>query len=208
MRQNMLLHDKLREFNIILASASPRRRELLRATGIEYRLAEKFECEEEYPNTIAAIDVAPYLSALKSHAYPAPLAYNDILITADTTVVLDNKVLGKPHDEDEARAMLRELSGKEHSVVTGVTLRMRDTERTFAAISKVSFATLSEEQIAYYVDNYKPMDKAGSYGIQEWIGYVGIEGIEGSFFNVMGLPVQRLCRELEAFIEALPSCYL
>ncbi len=104
--------------------------------------------------------------------------------------------------------MLRELSGKEHSVVTGVTLRMRDTERTFAAISKVCFATLSEEQIAYYVDNYKPMDKAGSYGIQEWIGYVGIEGIEGSFFNVMGLPVQRLCRELEAFIEALPSCYL
>lgn len=204
----MLLHDKLHEFNIILASASPRRRELLRATGIEYRLAEKFECEESYPATLPAVDVAPYLSALKSHAYPTPLAYNDLLITADTTVVLGDKVLGKPHDEEEACAMLRELSGKEHSVVTGVTLRMCNSERTFASISKVRFATLSEEQIEYYVANYKPMDKAGSYGIQEWIGYVGIEGIEGSFFNVMGLPVQRLCRELDTFVEALPSCYL
>jgi len=104
--------------------------------------------------------------------------------------------------------MLRELSGREHSVVTGVTLRMRDSERTFAAISRVRFATLTDEQIEYYVANYHPMDKAGSYGIQEWIGYVGIEGIEGSFFNVMGLPVQRLCREIETFIETLPSCYM
>jgi septum formation protein len=204
----MLLHDKLKSFNIILASASPRRRELLRATGIEYRLAEKFDCEESYPATLPAIDVAPYLATLKSHAYPTPLGYNDLLITADTIVVLGNKVLGKPHSAEEACAMLRELSGKEHSVVTGVTLRMRDAERTFAAVSKVRFATLSDEQIEYYVSNYKPMDKAGSYGIQEWIGYVGIEGIEGSFYNVMGLPVQRLCREIELFIEALPSCYL
>ncbi|MBR2429541.1 MAG: septum formation protein Maf [Alistipes sp.] len=204
----MLLHDKLKAYNIILASASPRRRELLRATGIEYRLAEKFECEEHYPTTIASVDVAPYLSVLKSHAYPTPLGYNDLLITADTTVVLGDKVLGKPHDATEACAMLRELSGREHSVVTGVTLRMRDSERTFAAISKVRFATLSDEQIEYYVANFHPMDKAGSYGIQEWIGYVGIEGIEGSFFNVMGLPVQRLCREIEAFIETLPSCYM
>ena len=203
----MLLHDKLAAYNVILASASPRRRELLRATGIQYTLASKFECDEEYPAELIAEDVAPYLSRLKSHAYPVALSTRDILITADTTVVLGNKVLGKPADEAEARAMIASLSGREHSVVTGVTLRMADRERSFAAVSKVRFAELTEEQIAYYVDNYHPMDKAGAYGIQEWIGYCGIESIEGSFYNVMGLPVQRLCRELECFIERLPSCY-
>ena len=203
----MLLHDKLKEYNIILASASPRRRELLRATGIEYQTATKFECEESYPATLIAEDVAPYLARLKSHAYPTALRCNDLLITADTTVILGNEVLGKPATTDEAKAMLRRLSGREHSVVTGVTLRINVRERTFAAISKVRFATLSDEQIEYYVAKYAPMDKAGAYGIQEWIGYVGIEAIEGSFYNVMGLPVQRLCRELECFIEALPSCY-
>ena len=203
----MLLHDKLKSFNIILASASPRRRELLQATGIEYRLAAKFECDEVYPATLPAEGVAEYLSQLKSHAYPTPLQYGDILITADTTVVLGDEVLGKPADEAEARAMISRLSGREHSVVTGVTLRSVDHERSFSSKSKVRFATLTEEQIAYYVENYRPMDKAGAYGIQEWIGYCGIESIEGSFYNVMGLPVQRLYRELECFIEHLPSCY-
>lgn len=203
----MLLHDKLKSYNVILASASPRRRELLRATGIEYSLAPKFECEELYPTTLAAEDVAAYLSELKSRAYPMPLALNDILITADTTVVIDNKVLGKPATEAEARKMIGRLAGREHSVVTGVTLRSVDYTRSFASTSRVRFAPLTEEQITYYVENYKPMDKAGAYGIQEWIGYVGIESIEGSFYNVMGLPVQRLCRELECFIERLPSCY-
>ena len=203
----MLLHEKLKSFNIILASASPRRRELLKATGIEYRLAPKFECDEVYPATLPAEEVAEYLSQLKSHAYPTPLACGDILITADTTVVLGNEVLGKPADEAEARAMIARLSGREHSVVTGVTLRSVDFERSFSSKSKVRFASLTEEQIAYYVENYSPMDKAGAYGIQEWIGYTGIEGIEGSFYNVMGLPVQRLYRELECFIERLPSCY-
>jgi septum formation protein len=204
----MLLHDKLKSFDIVLASASPRRRELLRATGIEYRLAGKFDCEEAYPTTLPAEEVAPYLSALKSHAYPEELGYNELLITADTIVVLGNEVLGKPRDEREARSILSRLSGAEHSVVTGVTLRTREREHTFASRSVVRFAELSAEQIDYYVDNYSPMDKAGAYGIQEWIGYVGIESIEGSFYNVMGLPVQRLCRELEAFIETLPSCYM
>lgn len=204
----MLLHDKLKSYNVILASASPRRRELLRATGIEYRLAEKFECEEEYPASLLAEEVAPYLSRLKSNAYPTKLAYNDLLITADTTVVLDGDVLGKPATEAEARKMIAQLSGREHSVITGVTLRMADRERTFSSRSVVRFAALTDEQINYYVDNYHPMDKAGAYGIQEWIGYVGIESIEGSFYNVMGLPVQRLCREIEALIEELPSCYI
>lgn len=203
----MLLHEKLKAFNIILASASPRRRELLRATGIEYALAPKFDCDEVYPTTLPAEDVAAYLSQLKSHAYPHALGVNDILITADTTVVLGNEVLGKPADEAEARLMIARLSGREHSVVTGVTLRSVDNERCFSSTSKVRFAPLTEEQIAYYVENYRPMDKAGAYGIQEWIGYCGIESIEGSFYNVMGLPVQRLCRELECFIERLPSCY-
>jgi septum formation protein len=204
----MLLHDKLKAYRVILASASPRRRELLKATGIEYHLAEKFECEECYPRSLATEDVAAYLSQLKSHAYPNALGYNDILITADTVVVLNGRVLGKPKDEAEARAMLSELSDSEHAVITGVTLRSADREHTFSSLSKVRFAKLSDEQIEYYIQCYKPMDKAGAYGIQEWIGYVGIEGIEGSFYNVMGLPVQRLCRELECFIEALPSCYL
>ena len=204
----MLLHDKLKEYRVILASASPRRRELLSATGIEYTLASKFECEESYPSTLDALEVAPYLSALKSVSYPNPLSYNDILITADTVVVLNGRVLGKPQNEAEARSMLADLSGSEHTVVTGVTLRNAEREHTFSSRSVVRFAELTEEQIEYYVERYRPMDKAGAYGIQEWIGYVGIEGIEGSFYNVMGLPVQRLCKELECFIEALPSCYL
>ena len=204
----MLLHDKLREFDVVLASASPRRRELLRAAGIEYRLASKFECDESYPATLPTEEVAPYLSKLKSHAYPEQLRYNELLITADTVVVLGNEVLGKPRDAKEAREILGRLSGAEHSVITGVTLRSAEREHTFASRSIVRFAPLSKEQIDYYVDNYSPMDKAGAYGIQEWIGYVGIESIEGSFYNVMGLPVQRLCRELESFIEILPSCYM
>ncbi len=204
----MLLHEKLRDFRVILASASPRRRELLSATGIEYMLATKFECDESYPATLDALEVAPYLSALKSRSYPHTLNYNDILITADTVVVLNGRVLGKPQNEAEACSMLADLSGSKHTVVTGVTLRSAEREHTFSSRSEVRFAELSPEQIEYYVKNYRPMDKAGAYGIQEWIGYVGIEGIEGSFYNVMGLPVQRLCKELECFIEALPSCYL
>ena len=204
----MLLHDKLRDFRVVLASASPRRRELLSATGIEYILATKFECDESYPATLDALDVAPYLSALKSANYPYQLSYNDILITADTVVVLNGRVLGKPQDEVEARKMLADLSGSKHTVVTGVTLRSAEREHTFSSRSEVRFAELSPEQIEYYVEKYRPMDKAGAYGIQEWIGYVGIEGIEGSFFNVMGLPVQRLYKELECFIETLPSCYM
>lgn len=204
----MLLHDKLKEYDIILASASPRRRELLTATGIAYRTATKFECEELYPATLAKEDVAAYLSALKSHAYPFALEHNQILITADTTVVLDDEVLGKPRDEEDARAMIRRLAGREHSVITGVTLRNKERERSFSSLSRVRFSALSDEQIAYYVENYRPMDKAGAYGIQEWIGYIGIESIEGSFYNVMGLPVQRLCRELECFVEAYPECLL
>lgn len=198
----MLLHERLKPYRLILASQSPRRRQLLADAGIEYTLAERFECEEHYPAGLAAAEVAPYLSRLKSEAYPQPLAPHEILLTADTVVVAAGQVLGKPAGRDDAVRMLRLLSGRAHEVITGVTLRSAARSETFAAHSSVRFRNLTDEEIAYYVDRYKPLDKAGSYGIQEWIGYVGIEGIEGSFYNVMGLPVQRVYCELESFLAS------
>lgn len=195
----MLLHDKLKPYRLILASQSPRRRELLAGTGLEFHLAERFDCNEEYP-MMPLVMVAEYLSRKKSDAYPVELAEQDILLTADTVVIACGEILGKPHSRDEAIAMLLKLSGSTHEVVTGVTLRTRYLRHSFSAVSKVRFRKLSLEEIEYYVDNYRPMDKAGSYGIQEWIGYVGIEHIDGSFYNVMGLPIQRLYCELESFI--------
>ena len=196
----MLLHDKLKEWRLVLASQSPRRRQLLQDAGIEFSLAERFECEESYPETLPASEVAEYLSRLKSEAYPEPLGERDVLLTADTVVVAKQQVLGKPADRCEAIEMIELLSGSEHEVVTGVTLRSKERMVSFSVLSKVRFRVLSREEIEYYVDTYSPMDKAGAYGIQEWIGYVGIESIEGSFYNVMGLPVQRLYCELEKFI--------
>lgn len=196
----MLLHDKLKNYHLILASQSPRRRQLLADAGIEYSLAPRFECEELYPESLPAVEVAEYLSRLKSEAYPAPLADGDILLTADTVVVAGGEVLGKPVDRADAIAIIEKLSGKEHEVITGVTLRSAGAVKSFSSHSKVYFRTLSREEIEYYVDTYSPMDKAGAYGIQEWIGYVGIEGIEGSFYNVMGLPIQRVYCELDSFI--------
>lgn len=197
----MLLHEKLKHWRLILASQSPRRRQLLSDAGLEYTLAARFECEEVYPADLPAAEVAEYLSRLKSEAYPEALGGRDILLTADTVVVAGGAVLGKPADRDAAVEMLHKLSGRDHEVITGVTLRGAERMRNFSARSKVRFRRLSDEEIAYYVDNYRPMDKAGSYGIQEWIGYVGIEGIEGSFYNVMGLPVQRVYCELDAFVR-------
>ena len=196
----MLLHDKLKSFRLILASQSPRRRQLLSDAGIEYELAPRFECDEVFPDDLPAAEVAEYLSRLKSEAYPLPLEKNDILLTADTVVVAGGEVLGKPADRADAIAIIEKLSGKEHEVITGVTLRSAGAIKSFSSHSKVYFRALSREEIEYYVDTYRPYDQAGSYGIQEWIGYVGIEGIEGSFYNVMGLPVQRLYCELDKFI--------
>ena len=196
----MLLHDKLKPYRLILASQSPRRRQLLADAGIEFVLALRFECEESFPDTMPAAEVAEYLSSLKSEAYPEPLGTNDILLTADTVVIACNRILGKPADRAEAIEMITMLSGRDHEVVTGVTLRSAECVKSFSVSSKVRFRALLQEEIEYYVDTYRPYDKAGSYGIQEWIGYVGIEGIEGSFYNVMGLPVQRLYSELNDFI--------
>ena len=196
----MLLKEKLESFRLILASASPRRRELLAACDLDFVLADKFECEECYPAELEADKVAEYLSQLKSNAYPHALGEKDILLTADTVVILGDKILGKPHSEEEAVEMISSLSGATHKVVTGVTLRTAKQTISFSAESLVSFRTLEAEEVRYYVEKYRPLDKAGAYGIQEWIGYIGIEGIEGSFYNVMGLPVQRLYSALKELI--------
>ena len=196
----MLLHDRLKNYRLILASASPRRRELLADCDLDFVLAEKFECEECYPADLEAEKVAEYLSQLKSNAYPHALGEGDILLTADTVVILGDKILGKPHSEAEAVEMISTLSGATHKVVTGVTLRTAERTISFSAESLVSFRELDTEEINYYVEKYRPMDKAGAYGIQEWIGYIGIEGIEGSFYNVMGLPTQRLYQALKELV--------
>ncbi len=167
--------------------------------GFEFRTV-KYDVEEVYPSSISAMDVAEYLSELKSSGYPDELGEREVLITADTVVLLGDDILGKPADRASAIEMLQRLSGAEHKVVTGVTLRSLERRVSFSSETLVRFSELSDEQIEYYVEEYRPMDKAGSYGIQEWIGYVGVESIEGSFYNVMGLPIQRLCRELERFI--------
>ena len=197
----MLLHKKLEDYNLILASASPRRRQLLADCGIQFTLAEKFECDETFPATMPCCEVAQHISALKSNAYPNPLSEKEILLTADTVVIAENKILGKPADRAEAVEMLTLLSGRKHTVITGVTIRTATHTHSFSVESSVYFRALSSEEMDYYIDTYKPFDKAGAYGIQEGIGYVAIEGIEGSFFNVMGLPVQRLYVELDLFIE-------
>lgn len=197
----MLLNDKLKSYRLLLASQSPRRRELMTGCGLPYELAPKYDCEEIYPDSLSADEVPLYLSRLKSETYPEALAPGDILLTADTVVVSDGAVLGKPRDRDDAVQMLRRLSGRRHTVVSGVTLRTAGRMHTFAAKSSVWFRPLSEEEIAFYLDTYRPYDKAGSYGIQEWIGYAAIEKINGSFYNVMGLPIQKVYVELEKFLR-------
>lgn len=196
----MLLHEKLKSYHLILASASPRRRQLLADCGLAFDVAAKFDCDESFPADMPSSGVAEYISQQKSRFYPHALAPNDLLVTADTVVIVDDVILGKPTDEQDAVRMLQLLSGRAHQVVTGVTLRTAERERSFSVESRVVFRTLSDEEIAYYIREYRPFDKAGAYGIQEWIGYVAIESIEGSFFNVMGLPVQKLYVELDKFL--------
>jgi len=187
-------------YQIILASNSPRRKELLSGLGLNYEVRTLPGIDESYPDTLQGEEIPVYISSKKASAYLDALKDDELLITADTIVWLDGRVLGKPADEKEACQMLRDLSGKTHQVITGVTLATTTSQKSFASVSQVTFAPLTEEEISYYVNLYHPMDKAGSYGVQEWIGFIGVERIEGSYFNVMGLPVQRLYRELkEAF---------
>ncbi|MBR5830016.1 MAG: septum formation protein Maf [Tidjanibacter sp.] len=196
----MLLIDRLKNHRILLASKSPRRRELLKGCGLEFEIAEGRDAEESFSADMPLGEVAEYLSRVKSDAYADTLRAGDILITADTVVIASGEILGKPRDREDAVRMLRLLSGSSHEVVTGVTLRTLDKERSFSCRSVVRFREMTDVEIEYYIDTYRPYDKAGAYGIQEWIGYVAISGIEGSFYNVMGLPVQMLWVELEKFV--------
>lgn len=196
----MLLKDKLKGRRVLLASKSPRRRALLADCGIAYEVVDGREADETFPADMPLGEVAEHLSKIKSDAYADMLLEGDVLITADTVVIAAGEILGKPKDRADAVRMLSLLSGAQHSVVTGVTLRKVDDVMSFSCESRVHFRELKSEEIDYYIDTYEPYDKAGAYGIQEWIGCVAISGIEGSFYNVMGLPVQRLYVELEKFV--------
>ncbi len=193
----MLMLDNLNKYKIILASASPRRRELLAGLDIPFEVRPLPGVDESFPSSLQGGDIPLYISKKKAEAYRSQMAADELVITADTIVWLDGKPLGKPADAADARRMLKFMSGKSHSVFTGVTIITKDVMRSFVACSQVTFAQLTTEEIDYYIEKYRPMDKAGSYGVQEWIGYIGISGIDGSYFNVMGLPVQRLYNELK-----------
>lgn len=179
-------------YNIILGSQSPRRQELLHGLDVNFTVNVIAGLEENYPATLQGEEIPMFLAQQKADAYVNVLTPHDMLITADTIVWLDGIVYGKPKDEADAKKMLRALSGKTHDVITGVCVTTTERQETFAAVSKVTFASFSDDEINYYIEKYQPMDKAGSYGVQEWIGYIGVERIDGSFYNVMGLPVQRL----------------
>ena len=189
----------LSRYNIILASNSPRRKELLSGLNIPYEIKTLPDIDESYPDSLAGEDIAIYIAKEKANAYLDQLDENTLLITADTIVLLDGKVYGKPSDETDAKQMLRDLSGKTHQVMTGVCITTKDKQVSFGVSSEVRFSKLDDDEIEYYVSNYKPFDKAGAYGVQEWIGYVAVEYISGSYFNIMGLPIQRLYRELKKF---------
>ena len=188
--------DNLKKYDVVLASNSPRRRELLMELGVDYRVELIGGIDETHPAGMPAHDIAEYLSRLKASAYN--LNPKELLITADTVVILDGEVLGKPVDEFEAREMLHKLSGRTHSVVTGVTVTTAAGMQSFSDEALVTFDELDDDEIDYYVEHYRPLDKAGAYGIQEWIGYAGVKNLQGSFFTVMGLPVHRLYQLLKS----------
>ena len=184
---------------IILASNSPRRKELLAGLDVQFEVRVLKGIDESYPATLPTAEIAEYIAQKKAAAYRETIAADELVITADTIVVLGNEVLGKPKDAADARRMLRELSGQTHQVITGVMLTTKERQEHFSVVSNVTFKELTDDEIDYYVETYKPMDKAGAYGIQEWIGYVGVTRLEGSYFNVMGLPVQRIYEALRRF---------
>lgn len=196
-----MLTQKLKEYHIILASQSPRRQQLLNDLGLEFEIV-PVNVEENYPSDLKHKDIAVYLSELKARSVEIENLYdNCLIITADTIVWKDGNILSKPADDEDAKRMLRILSGDVHEVITGVTLRTNKKMRTFHVLTRVWFKPLTEEEIAYYVSHYHPLDKAGAYGAQDWIGFVGISRIEGCYFNVVGLPVNQLWIELEEFLR-------
>lgn len=191
--------DKLKRYRIILASASPRRKELLSKLDISFTVKTLYDVDESFPASLPVVQVPQYISRKKADAYRQEMQENDMVITADTVVAVGRRILGKPKSAEEARVMLKLLSDRYHRVVTGVTIMTAKRTETFATVSRVRFTRLNDEEIDYYISKYKPFDKAGAYGIQEWIGMVGITELNGSYFNVMGLPVQRLYAKLKEF---------
>jgi len=198
MKQEILHH-----YNLLLGSKSPRRQELLKALGLHYNLVD-IDVDEVYPSHLQGADIARYLCVLKADAFDNDLiAPDSILVTADTIVWLDGKYIGKPSGKDKAIVMLKKLSGQQHSVFTGICLKSSSRKTVFHAHTLVKFRDLTLDEIEFYVAHYQPFDKAGSYGIQDWLGYIGITGIEGCYYNVMGFPVQMFYSELEKFISEI-----
>ena len=188
-----------KDYKVILASNSPRRKELLAGIDVPFEVRVIQDIDESYPSDLPTKNIAEYISRKKAAVYQQQMAPDELIITADTIVVLGDEVMGKPHDEADARRMLRELSGQTHQVITGVTLTTIQKQISFSVETDVTFKALSDSEIGYYVSHYKPFDKAGAYGIQEWIGHIGVTGLQGSYFNVMGLPVQRIYEALSNF---------
>ncbi|PKQ64975.1 septum formation protein Maf [Labilibaculum filiforme] len=190
--------NNLKDYQIILASQSPRRHEMLKDLGLTFEIRTK-EIEEIYPEGLTPEQIPVYLAELKAKAFEKELTSKELVITADTIVCVNGWILGKPKDREDAVKMLNALSNQSHQVISGVCLMSNEKKLSFSTTTNVHFKALSDEEIDYYIDNYKPYDKAGAYGIQEWIGFIGIDGIEGSYFNVVGLPIQRLYQELLNF---------
>lgn len=182
--------------HVILASNSPRRKELLAGLDLDFEVKVLPDIDESYPENLPAMEVSEYISQKKAEAYKGLIRENDVVITADTVVICENEIMGKPHDAEDAQRMLRKLSNKSHQVTTGVCITTLKEQVHFSVTTHVSFKELTDDEINYYITTYKPFDKAGAYGIQEWIGYIGCTGLDGSYYNVMGLPVQRIYREL------------
>ena len=189
-----MLREKLSNYNIILASGSPRRQNFFQQLDVPFSIQIK-EVEEIYPEHLKAAEITDYLADLKSKVF-TDLQENDLLITSDTIVWFEGKAIGKPVDKEDAFFMLKAMSGKSHEVYTSVSIKSKSFQHIFNDKTLVEFEILSDEEILYYLENYKPFDKAGSYGIQDWIGLIGVKKIEGSYFNVMGLPVHKLYKEL------------
>lgn len=189
--------ENIKDYKIVLASNSPRRRELLAGLGLDFSVHTLPDVSEDYPEALPTHEIPVFIAREKAEAYRGLMAPDELLITADTVVIAEGEVLGKPIDDEDARRMLRLLSGRTHQVVTGVCLMTKEKTHAFGVSTDVTFRALTDEEIDYYITHYHPLDKAGAYGIQEWIGYVGVTGLKGSYFNVMGLPVQRLFDELK-----------
>lgn len=189
------------KWKIILASNSPRRKQLLAGLDIPFEVRVLQNIDESYPHDLPVSEIAEFISRKKASAYLHTMSSDELVITADTVVILGQQVMGKPHDETEAKHMLSALSGHTHQVTTGVTLSTHNRQLSFSVTTDVTFKKLSSDEIDYYVSTYRPTDKAGAYGIQEWIGYIGVTALQGSYFNVMGLPVQRIYEALRTFCE-------